>query len=426
MGIGHILERFEPGKTYIPASGKVVGKEELSNIIMAAAELWLTEGHWVDEFEADFAKWLGTLRASMCNSGSSANLLAMLTAKEYFEMEDGHEVVVTACGFPTTLNPVLQAGLVPKFIDVELNTYVPTAEMILEACEPESVRGIFIAHTLGNPWDVKKVSTELAGMRMAIIEDNCDALGSTLYGKKTGTIGHMGTHSFYPAHHITTGEGGMVVSRSDRMIKILESFRDWGRDCWCPPGRDNTCGKRFETRYELLPNGYDHKYVYSRIGYNLKSTDLQAAIGLAQLEKLDNFNGHRKSNFKSMINGLMYEKMDEFFHLPEDTPNSSPSWFGFPLTIKDGAPFMRTQLVMLLESKYKIGTRLLFGGNLLRQPAYCHLPFPNTGLPNSEKIMNDTFWVGVWPGINTEMCIYMHTSIAEAVRSLINENRSYL
>lgn len=419
MGAGHILERFERGKTYIPASGKMVGREELTNIILAATELWLTEGHWVDEFEIAFAKWLGTLRASMCNSGSSANLLAMLAAKEYFEMEDGHEIVVTACGFPTTLNPVLQAGLTPKFIDVELGTYVPTAEQILEACEPESVRGIFIAHTLGNPWDVNKVSIELASMRMAIIEDNCDALGSTIYGIKTGTRGDLATHSFYPAHHITTGEGGMVVSRNARLMRIVESFRDWGRDCWCPPGHDNTCGKRFDTRHGLLPNGYDHKYVYSRIGYNLKSTDLQAAIGLAQLEKLDQFIANRRANFQMIINGLRYEKMDEFFHLPERAANSSPSWFGFPLTIRDGAPFVRNQLVMLLESKYRIGTRLLFGGNLLRQPAYTHLPFPDAGLPNSEKIMNDTFWVGVWPGINAQMCIYMHTSIVEAIRSLI-------
>jgi len=419
MGFGPVLEQqqFVRGKTYIPTSGKVVGKEELSNLILAAVELWLTEGHYVDEFEEAFAKWLNTLRASMCNSGSSANLLAMLAAKEYFEMKDGDEIVVTACGFPTTLNPVLQAGLTPKFIDVELDTYVPCKERILAACKPENVRGVFIAHTLGNPWDVNYVSNALAGERVALIEDNCDALGSTLYGYKTGTIGDLGTHSFYPAHHITTGEGGMVVSRNARLIRIVESFRDWGRDCWCPPGQDNTCGKRFDREYTYLPDGYDHKYVYSRIGYNLKSTDLQAAIGLAQLEKLNGFMTMRHSNFHTLRTGLIIEKMEEFLRLPVETPNSKPSWFGVPLTIRDGASFSRNQLVMLLESKYKIGTRLLFGGNLLRQPAYCHLP--NMRLPNSDKIMKDTFWVGCWPGLTTEIMMYMSECIAAAVRSLI-------
>jgi len=422
MGAGHILERFERGKTYIPTSGKMVGKEELSNLIMAAIELWLTEGKFVDLFEDNFASWLGAAHASMCNSGSSANLLAMLAVKEFFRMKDGDEIVVVACGFPTTLNPVLQAGLRPKFIDVELGTYVPSAKKILEACKPMSVRGVFIAHTLGNPWDVHAVREALRSESVAVLEDNCDALGSTIYGKKTGTLGHMGTHSFYPAHHITTGEGGMVVSRNAKMIRIAESYRDWGRDCWCPPGHDNTCGHRFAQKFGLLPEGYDHKYVYSRIGYNLKSTDLQAAIGIAQLGKLRGFIADRKANFNMMINGLLFEKMDEFLILPTKTKKSNPSWFGFPLTIRDGAPFSRNQLVMLLESKYKIGTRLLFGGNLLRQPAYSHLPFPDDGLPNSEKIMRDTFWVGVWPGINAEICIYMHTSIVEAIRSLINEN----
>jgi len=425
MGARPLLEQpFERGKTYIPASGKVVGKEELSNIILAAIELWLTEGHWVDEFEAAFSKWLGPYHncmcnASMCNSGSSANLLAMLAAKEYFDMEDGDEVVVTACGFPTTLNPVLQAGLTPKFIDVEQNTYVPTAERILEACKDIHVRGVFLAHTLGNPWDVKHVAYELAGYKIAVIEDNCDALGSTLYGHKTGIIGDLGTHSFYPAHHITTGEGGMVVSRSDKTMRIVESFRDWGRDCWCPPGKDNTCGKRFDQKFGSLPQGFDHKYVYSRIGYNLKSTDLQAAIGMAQLEKLDDFINIRRNNFRVLRSRLNCAGMDDFFNMPKATYNSLPSWFGFPLTLRDDLPFVRNQLVMLLESKYLIGTRMLFGGNLLRQPAYCHLPFPDEGLPNTDKIMNDSFWVGTWPGLTSETMIYMAQSIAEAVRSLL-------
>ena len=419
MGAGPILDQFEPGKTYLPASGKVVGKEELSNVIMAAAELWLTEGHWVDEFEEAFAKWLGTLRASMCNSGSSANLLAMLAAKEYFEIEDGQEIVVAACGFPTTLNPVLQANLKPKFIDVELDTYVPTAEKILEACKPMNVRGVLLAHTLGNPWDVKTVAMKLRSESVAIIEDNSDSLGSTLYGTKTGIAGDLGTHSFYPAHHITTGEGGMVVSRNARMMRIVESFRDWGRDCWCPPGHDNTCGHRFDQKFGSLPGGYDHKYVYSRIGYNLKSTDLQAAIGLAQLAKLDGFVTIRQNNTRTLHTSLLFQSMDKYFRLPKAAPNSSPAWFGFPLTLKDDVPFNRNQLVILLEGKYRIGTRLLFGGNLLRQPAYSHLPYPKEGLPNSDKIMRDTFWVGVWPGLSVEKVLYMGTSIAEAVRSLI-------
>jgi len=429
MGTGHLLdckrekEIFKPGETYLPASGKVVGEEEYFNIVEAANELWLTEGHWVDEFEAAFFKWVMKASsqggASMCNSGSSANLLAMLAAKEFYKMQNNQEIVTAACGFPTTINPIIQAGMRPKFIDVELETLVPSTESILKACEPIVVRGIILAHTLGNPWHALEVSDELANEAIAIIEDNCDALGSQLDGTRTGNFGLMATHSFYPAHHMTTGEGGMVISATTKLKKIVESYRDWGRDCWCDPGKDNTCGKRFHQKHGLLPAGYDHKYVYSRIGYNLKSTDIQAAIGMAQLEKLDDFISIRSGKFHFMKKMMQEYGMEEIFHLPRATANSTPSWFGFYLTIRDDIPFQRNQLTILLENKFKVGTRLLFGGNILRQPAYKHLPFPNEGLPNTEKIMRDTFWVGLWPGLSMEQTEYICYAIRKATKELL-------
>ncbi len=401
-------EDFVPGKTSIPITGKVIGSEEIQNAVEASLDGWFTEGKWTDKFERALAKTVNVRCASLCNSGSSANLLAIsaLTSphvKASSRLQPGDEVIVAAAGFPTTLNPVLQNGLVPVFVDVQPQTYVPSVAQIKEAIGPKT-RAIFLAHTLGNPVPILGTLDWLKRRKIVLIEDNCDALGSKYKDKLTGSFGAMATQSFYPAHHITCGEAGAVLTNSPKMKKVIESFRDWGRDCWCPPGAEDTCGKRFEQNFPDLPEGYDHKYVYSHIGYNLKATDFQAAIGLAQLDRFPEFVKRRAYNFDKIMGFL--KRHSEYLILPSKTRGSEPCWFGFPITIREDAPFDRAKITKRLND-YKIGTRNLFGGNLLRQPAYANIPHRISGnLDNSDAIAERTFWIGCWPGITDPMLDY--------------------
>lgn len=399
--------KFVAGTTYIPPSGKVIGAQEISNGVLALLDGHLTEGRWTDEFEARLAEVVGTRHASLVNSGSSANLLAIgaLKSKDingWMRMMEGGGVLTTAVGFPTTLNAILLNSYRPAFVDVEVGTYVPTAEDIIEACEQwRDIRVVFMAHTLGNPLPLD-IMERLGQLDVVLIEDNCDALGSRFRGKPTGSFGMAATQSFYPAHHITTGEGGAVLTRSPSYRKAVERLRDWGRDCWCEPGKENTCGKRFDWDFPGLPHGYDHKYVYSAVGYNLKSTDIQAALGLAQLERLPGFVEARRTHFMWLHNGM--QDLEEHLVLPRKTPESQPAWFGFPLTLRHGE---RTDIIRFLDER-RIGTRLMFGGNLLRQPAYA--PYVAGGfwrtlgdLRHSNTVAERTFWVGCWPGMSKPM-----------------------
>ena len=403
-----VPEKFVPGETPIPITGKVIGGPEIQNAIEASLDGWFTEGRWTDKFERALAKTVKVRCASLCNSGSSANLLAISSLmsphiKASARLQPGDEVIVAAAGFPTTLNPVLQNGLVPVFVDVQPQTYVPSVAQIKEAIGPKT-KAIFLAHTLGNPVPILGTLDWLKRRKIVLIEDNCDALGSRYKDKLTGSFGAMATQSFYPAHHITCGEAGAVLTNSPKMKKVIESFRDWGRDCWCPPGAENTCGKRFDWDFPDLPEGYDHKYVYSHIGYNLKATDFQAAIGLAQLERFPEFIERRAHNFARIMGFL--KKYPEYLILPSKTRGSEPCWFGFPITIREDAPFDRAKITKRLND-YKIGTRNLFGGNLLRQPAYADVPHRISGnLDNSNAIAERTFWIGCWPGITDPMLDY--------------------
>lgn len=400
--------QFIPGKTYIPASGKVFDEHELLKLIDASLDFWLTTGRYANEFEKRFAEWMGVKYCSLVNSGSSADLLALtaLTSPKLGEkrLQPGDEVITVAAGFPSTVSPILQNQLVPVFLDVTLPTYNIDVSLLEAALSPRT-RAIMVAHTLGNPFDLDTVVSFANKHNLWIIEDNCDATGSLYQGKKTGTFGHLATVSFYPAHHITMGEGGAVLTNDGQLKRIVESFRDWGRDCHCDPGKDNTCGKRFSWQLGDLPFGYDHKYTYSHIGYNLKMTDMQAAVGCAQLDKLDEFVTRRQQNFQFLYQSL--KDLEVFFILPEATPKSEPSWFGFLLAVRPDSPFSRHQVVQYLE-KHKIGTRLLFAGNLLRQPAYKNIPCRMVGnLENSDFVMDSAFWIGVFPGISKEMLDYM-------------------
>ena len=410
--------KFVPGETPIPASGKVIGAPEVKNAVEAALDGWFTEGRWTHEFERALAKTVKIRCASLTNSGSSANLLAISALmskhlKESSRLKPGDEVIVAATGFPTTLNPVLQNGLIPVFVDVHPRTYVPTVGAIKEAVGPKT-RAIFLAHTLGNPVPILGTLPWLQRRKIILIEDNCDALGSKYDGNLTAGFGALATQSFYPAHHITCGEGGAVLTRSPKMRKIVESIRDWGRDCWCDPGKENTCGKRFNWDFPGLPEGYDHKYVYSHIGYNLKATDFQAAIGLAQLERFPEFVERRYINFAKFMEFL--KQYEEHLILPRKTKLSEPCWFGFPITVREGAPFSRDDLTRHLD-EHKIGTRNLFGGNLLRQPAYADIPHRVSGtLENSDVISERAFWLGVWPGITDEMLDYIFDILDKFLR----------
>lgn len=408
MAEKHSVREFIPGESSVPVTGKVFGEEEISAAIQASADFWLTSGPYTEQFESRFAKTVGMRHAFMVNSGSSANLLALstLTSPRLGDraLKPGDEVITVAAGFPTTVTPILQHGLVPVYVDVDLATYVANEEA-LEAAISNKTRAIMMAHTLGNPFNLELVERLAAKHNLWVIEDSCDALGGTYKNQNLGTFGDLSTFSFYPAHHITTGEGGAVLVKKVLLKPLVESFRDWGRDCWCAPGCDNTCLKRYEWTLGELPEGYDHKYTYSHLGYNLKSGDIQAAIGLAQLDRLENFVQVRRRNWDYLKKNL--SSLEGMLMLPEVTENSNPSWFGFALTVRDGSPKTRNQIVQELNDS-KIATRLLFGGNLLRQPAFIGTPRRVIGdLKNTDIVMNQTFWVGVWPGLSLQMLDYV-------------------
>ena len=412
MDLLHPHKKFVAGETSIPVTGKYFGAQEIENAILASADFWLTSGPYTERFESRFAKTVGMRHAFMVNSGSSANLLALTSLTSYKhgdkKLLPGDEVITVAAGFPTTVTPILQHNLVPVYVDVELSTYV-AKEDELEASISSKTKAIMMAHTLGNPFNLDLVEKLAKKHNLWVIEDSCDGLGGTYNGKNLGSFGDLSTFSFYPAHHITTGEGGAVLIKSVKHKTIVESFRDWGRDCWCAPGCDNTCLKRYEWKLGELPEGYDHKYTYSHLGYNLKSGDIQAAIGLAQLDRLDFFIQKRKENWAYLHEGL--RDLQEFLILPSSTLNSDPSWFGFALTVKSESPVKRNDVVQKLN-ELQIGTRLLFGGNLLKQPAFQGTPRRVVGdLKNTDTIMKDTFWIGVWPGLSKQMLDFVIESI---------------
>ena len=399
---------FTAGADVIPPSGKIIGAGELKNMVEASLDGWLTAGRFNEAFEQRLGSFLGAKHVLTTNSGSSANLLAFsaLTSPQLGEraIKPGDEVISVAAGFPTTVNPILQYGAVPVFVDVHSPTYNIDPELI-EAAISDKTKAIMLAHTLGNPYDLTKIVHIAKKYNLWLVEDCCDALGSTYDGKLVGSFGDIGTLSFYPAHHITMGEGGAVFTNNSDLKRIIESFRDWGRDCYCQPGKDNTCGKRFGWQLGTLPFGYDHKYTYSHLGYNLKISDMQAACALAQMDRLPGFIEVRKRNFNILKDRL--KTCEEFLILPEATTGSDPSWFGFPITIRDGAGVARVDLLKYLD-QYKIGTRLLFAGNLTRQPYFKgHTHRISGDLTNTDKVMNNTFWIGVYPGLNEDMLSFM-------------------
>ncbi|MGL5289487.1 MAG: lipopolysaccharide biosynthesis protein RfbH [Aeromonas sp.] len=405
---------FVAGSSVVPPAGKVIGARELQLMVEASLDGWLTTGRFNDAFEKKLGEYIGVSHVLTTTSGSSANLLAMtaLTSHKLGDraLKPGDEIITVAAGFPTTVNPAIQNGLIPVFVDVDIPTYNINAALI-EAAVTEKTKAIMVAHTLGNLFDLAEVRRIADKYNLWLIEDCCDALGSRYDGKMAGTFGDIGTVSFYPAHHITMGEGGAVFTKSSELKKIIESFRDWGRDCYCAPGCDNTCGKRFSQQLGSLPEGYDHKYTYSHLGYNLKITDMQAACGLAQLERVEEFVEQRKANFAYLKAGLA--NCVEFLELPQATKNSEPSWFGFPITVKESAGVSRLELIKFLDEA-KVGTRLLFAGNLTRQPYFAGREYRVVGeLTNTDRIMNQTFWIGIYPGLTLEHLDYVIAKFEE-------------
>jgi len=415
-------KKFIPGETPIPVTGKTFGYEEIQNLVDSALDFWLTTGKYAEDFERKLARKVGVRHALFCNSGSSANLLAFnaLTSPLLGSraIHRGDEVITVAAGFPTTVNPIIQSGCVPVFLDVELGTYDIDVSQLQSALS-EKTKAVFIAHTLGNPFNVRAVKNFCDRHKLWLIEDMCDAFGATYENQNVGTFGDIATLSFYPAHHITTGEGGAVLTNRPMLKKIIESFRDWGRDCWCAPGKDNTCEKRFQHQLGDLPFGFDHKFTYSHIGFNLKATDLQAAVGVKQLERLDGFVQSRRSNWAKLNNLLQNEK---WLILPKASENSEPSWFGFALTIKPETGISTRDVTIALNEK-GIGTRQLFGGNLVRQPAYRNQEYRVIGdLRNTDIIMNHTFWIGVWPGLTEEMITFMAETLIGIGKKMSSKN----
>jgi CDP-6-deoxy-D-xylo-4-hexulose-3-dehydrase len=415
----HAPKPFVAGVTQVPVSGKVFDETDMVSLADSCLDFWLTTGRFAAAFESKLAKRIGVKHSVLVNSGSSANLLAVsaLTSPALGEkrLKPGDEVITVAASFPTTINPLIQNRLVPVFLDIETGTYDVKTDQLERAISPKT-RAVMAAHTLGNPFDLDPVLALAKKHGLWVIEDSCDALGSTYHGKTVGTFGDLATYSFYPAHHITMGEGGAVVTDNARLVTQLESFRDWGRDCWCAPGKDNTCGKRFDWQLGELPCGYDHKYTYSNVGYNLKATDMQAAVGVAQLDKLDGFIAARKRNFGLLSDGL--SRFEDFLEFPRATPGSDPAWFGFPITVRDAAPFKREKLTRFLEDR-KVATRLLFAGNITRQPYFKGIEHRVVGdLTNTDRAMNGTFWIGVYPGITPEMISYVVEQFGSFFNSL--------
>lgn len=408
-------KEFIPGKTKINYAGRVFDEKEIINLVDSALEFWLTAGRYTKEFEKKLANFIGTKYCALTNSGSSANLLAVSALTSYKlgnrRINPGDEIITVAAAFPTTIAPIMQNRAVPVFVDIELETYNIDCSKLEDALS-EKTKAVFVAHTLGNPFNVKKIRDFCEENNLWLIEDNCDALGSKYDGKYTGSFGNIATCSFYPAHHITMGEGGALLTNNQELYRIIKSFRDWGRDCWCEPGCDNTCGKRFDWQLGQLPHGYDHKYIYSHFGYNLKATDMQAAIGVAQLNKLLNFIEARKRNHKKLYEGL--KEVEDKIILPKAQKNSEPSWFGFLITLRDGLKVKRDDVTRKLE-EHKIQTRLLFAGNMIRHPAFDEMRKNQKGkgyrvignLANTDKVMNDSFWIGVYPGMNEEKLRFM-------------------
>jgi CDP-4-dehydro-6-deoxyglucose reductase, E1 len=415
--VKHSPSAFIPGSSPVHYAGRVFDEKELQASVDASLDFWLTSGRYSEAFESAFAEFVGSEYSFLVNSGSSANLVALSSLMSPLlgerRLKAGDEVISVAAGFPTTLNPVIQSGLVPVFVDIDVGTYNVDVAQLERALGPKT-KAIFLAHTLGNPYDLDAICRIVKERGLWFIEDCCDALGTTYRGKMVGSFGHIATCSFYPAHHITMGEGGCVFTNDEVLARAARSIRDWGRDCYCAGGENNTCGKRFSAQYGTLPKGYDHKYVYSHIGYNLKVTDMQAAIGVEQLKKLPGFIERRKENFRFWTEG--FSKWNELFILPHATEGSDPSWFAFPVTVREGAPFTRTELTDYLSSRF-VETRNLFGGNLLRQPAYqgiAHRVAPG-GLDRTDRIMNDTFFLGTYPGLTKEQIEYTFSTIGAFV-----------
>jgi CDP-4-dehydro-6-deoxyglucose reductase, E1 len=411
----HQEKKFNPGKTLIPVSGKVYNENEIQMLVSSSLDFWLTTGRFNSVFEKNLSEFLKVNFTLTCNSGSSANLIALssLTSEQLDnKINPKDEVITLAAGFPTTVNPIIQNDLTPVFVDVDLSTFSPKFDQIEEMIS-EKTKAIMIAHTLGNPYDAKRIKEICERNNLWFIEDCCDALGSRIHGQNVGTFGDISTLSFYPAHQITMGEGGAVFTNNKNLKRIAESFRDWGRDCFCEPGKNNTCGKRFDWQLGDLPKGYDHKYIYSHIGYNLKITDMQAAVGTAQLQKLPDFIKKRQDNYSYLLDGL--SKFEKYFILPKPINFSEPSWFGFSITLKDSSFFSREKLVNYLASKL-IDTRSLFAGNITKQPYFKNIDYKISGdLSNTDKIMLDSFWLGIYPSITVEMLDYIIKSFNDFI-----------